>query len=205
MSGRDNGFGVRLLGQESLDVNASFGLTPRRIPRIIHQTHKSRELTDELQGIMGSWQKLNPEWEVRFYDNDDCAAFVQKYFPEYWQAYQALPKNVERADFFRYLVVLQHGGLYADVDCQCRQPLDTLILPEDTLIVGYENSFRDVVAAYRRTYARVHQLVQWTFIAAPGHPALRALCNDIKGALSMGRMLHGLQHRGQGALSMGQM
>jgi hypothetical protein len=46
-------------------------------------------------------------------------------FTEYLQAYTALPKAVERADFFRYLVILRHGGMYADTDVECMMPIDT--------------------------------------------------------------------------------
>lgn len=38
--------------------------------------------------------------------------------------YQTLPKAVERADFFRYLVILRHGGMYADSDVECMMPIE---------------------------------------------------------------------------------
>ena len=47
-----------------------------------------------------------------------CAAFVREEFPEYVAAYEGLQLAVERADLFRYLVVLRHGGLYSDTDTE---------------------------------------------------------------------------------------
>ena len=38
--------------------------------------------------------------------------------------YRTLPKAVERADFFRYLVILRHGGMYADSDVECMMPIE---------------------------------------------------------------------------------
>ena len=49
----------------------------------------------------GGRKTLNPEWKYTLWTDSDCAAFVQRVFPEYAAAYAALPKAVERADFFR--------------------------------------------------------------------------------------------------------
>ncbi len=55
-------------------------------------------------GGLQSWRRLNPGWEIRFYDDEACVEFVSREFPEYLAAYRALPKHVERSDFFRYMV-----------------------------------------------------------------------------------------------------
>jgi mannosyltransferase OCH1-like enzyme len=47
------------------------------------------------------------------------------------------------ADFCRYMLILRVGGVYADIDTECKQPLDTIIRSRDTLIVGWENEFPD--------------------------------------------------------------
>ena len=54
---------------------------------------------------------------------------------------RSLPKNVERADFFRYMVILKYGGVYSDIDTECRQPLSSIIKARDTMVVGWENEF----------------------------------------------------------------
>ena len=90
-----------------------------------------------------------------------------------------LPKHVERSDFFRYMVVLRMGGLYADVDTECRRAMDDIIKPRDTLLVGWENEFATPEIAAHRNYARTRQVLQWVFAAAPGHPALREICDHI--------------------------
>eukprot|EP00976_Prorocentrum_cordatum_P094281 1189728-Prorocentrum_minimum.AAC.1 len=77
---------------------------------------------------------------------------------EYYSAYQALPKDVERADFFRYMVVLRHGGVYADIDTECRVPIDNYLLPSDAFVVGWENEFATDEAAYARHFVRRRQV-----------------------------------------------
>jgi mannosyltransferase OCH1-like enzyme len=66
---------------------------------------------------------------------------VRREFPEYLEAYRRLAKGVERADFFRYMVVLRHGGVYADLDTECVRPLDALLRSGDTLVAGWDNEF----------------------------------------------------------------
>ena len=42
--------------------------------------------------MMQSWRLANPNWEIRFYDDEACLEFVQHEFPEYLEAYrQGLP------------------------------------------------------------------------------------------------------------------
>ena len=150
------------------------------IPRVIHQTYRSEaELPPAAARLMLTWRARNPTWRVRFWDDADCLAFVEAEFPRWARAYRALPKDVERSDFFRYLVVLRYGGVYADVDTECRVPLDELLAPTDTLVVGWENEFATASKAAARKYVRKRQVLQWVFAGAPGHPALRAACEHV--------------------------
>ncbi|GAB4818501.1 hypothetical protein N2152v2_005547 [Parachlorella kessleri] len=155
---------------------------PKLIPRIIHQTYKTRQVPERVAQYMGTWQRMNPGWDVRFYDDHDCLDFVRREFPEYLEAYRALAKDVERSDFFRYMVVLRAGGVYADIDTECKQPLDTIIRSRDTLIVGWESEFPDAQKALDAWHVRTRQLLQWAFAAAPEHPALKELCDRIAGS-----------------------
>lgn len=42
---------------------------PKLIPRIIHQTYRTRQVPDVVKRYMQSWKDMNPGWEVRFYDD----------------------------------------------------------------------------------------------------------------------------------------
>lgn len=56
------------------------------------------------------------------------------------------------------MVVLRMGGVYADVDTECKSPLNDLILPHDTLIVSWENEFSTAEEARHRSYVRKRQV-----------------------------------------------
>ena len=153
----------------------------RKIPRIIHQTYWSREgISEELRKISETWKSMNPEYEYKFYDDKACSDFVEREFPEYYDAYVNLPKNVERSDFFRILVVLREGGVYADMDAGCIKPIDTYISPTDALVVGWENECATDERAYSRHFARRRQITNWVFAGAPEHPALREMANHVR-------------------------
>jgi mannosyltransferase OCH1-like enzyme len=80
---------------------------------------------------------------------------------EYLQAYLDLPKAVERADFFRYLVVLRYGGLYADTDVECMSSIDDAwvrVPANTTMAVGTEAEFRSMEEATKRSYVRQRQV-----------------------------------------------
>ena len=71
------------------------------IPRIIHQTFKTRKLGERQEALISTWKQYNPNWDYRFYDDEQCHNLVAQDFPEWLDAYNALPLPVERADFFR--------------------------------------------------------------------------------------------------------
>ena len=74
---------------------------PKLIPRILHQTHGSAALPPGVRPLLHSWRWHNVDWEVRFYDDEACLRFVAREFPEYLDAFRALPRDVERSHFFR--------------------------------------------------------------------------------------------------------
>ena len=51
-------------------------------------------------------------------------------------------------------MVLRYGGVYADIDTECRKPMNELIRPMDTMLVSWENEFSTAEEAARRTYVR---------------------------------------------------
>jgi hypothetical protein len=61
---------------------------PKLIPEIIHQTYKTSKVPAPVRPMMQSWRKVNPGWEIRFYDDAACIEFVQREFPEYLDAYR---------------------------------------------------------------------------------------------------------------------
>ena len=55
---------------------------------------------------------------MRYYDDARARALVAARYPDVVGVYDALPKPVERADLFRYLVLHAEGGAYGARDRQ---------------------------------------------------------------------------------------
>lgn len=141
------------------------------IPKIIFQTWKDKNLPEHLLTITQTWKNLNPDYEYRFYDDNDCLNFIKNNYPEYLEVYASFPKPVEKADFFRYLVIYHFGGVYADLDTSCEKTLDMLITPEDEIIIGLEADVSEEYAK-KHHWAKRKYYVQWTFMAKPKHPLI---------------------------------
>lgn len=43
-----------------------------------------------------------------------------------------------REDFFSYLILFKHGGVYATIDCTCERALCDLITPKDDFVAGHQ-------------------------------------------------------------------
>ena len=53
--------------------------------------------------------------------------------------------------------MLRVGGVYADVDTECRQPMDGVLRANDSMVVGWENEFDSPAEAEHRHYVRSRQ------------------------------------------------
>ena len=71
------------------------------IPKVLHQTYKAYDMTDDLEQKVNTWVAKNPGWELRLYNDTDCLELFERRFPQWVAAYKGLAKHVERADFFR--------------------------------------------------------------------------------------------------------
>ena len=49
-----------------------------------------------------------------FYTDENIKTFVETYYPEYMDVFNQFEYPIQRADFFRYLVIYKFGGFYFD-------------------------------------------------------------------------------------------
>jgi hypothetical protein len=166
--------------------------TPYRIDTIISslelpivQEDPKNEKTDEKLGIpktihyiaarvrkeeMNSWKLLNPDYQVKIYNDSDCLDFVTTFYPQYKFVYHHL-KSVRRFDFIRYLIVYHFGGIYAESDVTCKVPIQDWGLEESaTFFSGAECVGCNDIGL---------QAIQWTFGATPKHPILEHVIHNV--------------------------
>ena len=168
---------------------------PSRIPRIFRQTAPSRCIDTSLfNQTVSKW--LNFGWIYEFADDEMMNAYLndEKWavnFPQLSLALQCIEhahKPVSKADLWRYLVLWEFGGIYADLDALPHSLFNASTLGQhDAIFVRCDDSGSSTAS-------------QWFFAAAPRHPVMRdallfAMDNVLKGVKILP-----IRHTGPGAL-----
>lgn len=155
------------------------------LPRRIIQTQRD---LDTGRVHRESWLAHHPGYDYLFFDDAQCRRFVAEHAADCLDAYDKLPLPAQKSDLFRYVAVHALGGFYSDVDTVCCAPLDSYLdLQGEQLIAGMEMApafFAPGIEAYVTRYCLPYQLLQWTFGATPGHPALALLLARIRHAVA---------------------
>jgi mannosyltransferase OCH1-like enzyme len=109
------------------------------IPKIIFQTHEYEyeELPYWFKQTSMSWRNLNPGWEYIYHNFAQRSKYVKDNSPELYKIYRDVMKS-HQADIWRYLILKEHGGVYADMDSFCSTPLDYILneIPENIDLVS---------------------------------------------------------------------
>lgn len=127
----------------------------QKIPKVIWQTMKTNRVPVLMKNYVDTWLTQNPEYEYRFYDDEDILNFLTNEFPEFLEGYKELKFGASKADLWRYLIIYKHGGIYADMDCICNNSLRKWLDPS-ALFVTQLGINKD--------------LCQWLIISVPGNP-----------------------------------
>lgn len=137
------------------------------IPNIIHQTWKSEMVPSSIQGYVKSWLRLHPQYEYRFWTDDQNLELLKKHYPWFVPTYQAYSSPGQRADAIRYFILYHFGGLYVDADFEALKPADDL-LANHTAVFGTEPQ------AHAHLLYNLPRLVSNAFMATcRNHPVLR--------------------------------
>lgn len=145
-----------------------------KIPRIVWQTNHTRSVTLQLYAchLFNRW--LSPTCEYRYCDDDACDGFVAANYPgRIAEAYSRLRIGAARADFWRILVLLKHGGIYLDIDANFTRN------PEQFL----GDDPRDVFISMKNG-----EVTNYFIASAPGNPILADVCDRIVANIEAGKI-----------------
>lgn len=128
------------------------------IPKTLYLTYKTKDIPPQ---ILQHFQTWNPGWNIQFYDDQDCIAFLKKHYPErYVNFFQQVKYGPIKADLWRLCVLHKYGGVYCDVDLILLKGVEQFLEPTANFAscLGYEGS---------------NQIFQAFLAATPGHPILK--------------------------------
>ena len=130
------------------------------IPKIIHQTWKTKDLPHNFKKWHEHIKKLHPGWEVKLWTDEDNLNLVKEHFPHLLDIYQALEYNIMRADIIRYMYMIKFGGYYLDLDYEVFIPFDTQTSePNLMLPVSGEDSGNIIIG--NSIFASIPQHLFW--------------------------------------------
>jgi mannosyltransferase OCH1-like enzyme len=131
-----------------------------RIPKILHQIWVGdAPIPQELRRLHESWVKLHAGWQVKLWtDKSELPPLRNE------RVFSAAPSGAEKADALRLELVFRFGGVYADLDFECLQPIDSLL--EDANVVLADHGGGYFANAF--------------FAAIPRHPLVGVMIESIR-------------------------
>jgi mannosyltransferase OCH1-like enzyme len=156
------------------------------IPHTIHQIllgtdHIAPCIADNIARL----QALNPGWRHVLHDDADIVRFIRKHYGEsVLAAYNSINPlyGAARADFFRYLLMFQEGGVYLDVKSGCARPLDSFIQADDEfLLARWNNQPGECFDGWGMHVDEgvPSELQSWHIICRPSHPLMKAVIDAV--------------------------
>ena len=86
------------------------------IPLNIFQTWHTKNLPSLMKKNMEYIKKLNPAFNYKLFDDNDCYNFIKENFSEdILNAFDKLIPGAYKADLWRYCVLYKLGGIYLDI------------------------------------------------------------------------------------------
>ncbi|MCW5702398.1 MAG: glycosyltransferase family 32 protein [Bradyrhizobium sp.] len=155
-----------------MDSKASLG-----IPSVLHQIWWSGPLPQPYAEWRAGWIANHPTWVHRLYGESEIIGIVQARAPQWLGTFNALPRMIQKIDFFRYLIVYLDGGLYADVDMISYLPCDPL-LAGASCILSVEHRLNNRLQT-EFGYRQPWQFANFVFAAVAGHPFFAALLEHL--------------------------
>jgi len=160
-----------------------------KFPAYIWQTWKytpaSAQFLDKFRITEASWTEKHQSF-VHEVITDQVALHLIRHLygavPDVLEAYESMPLPILKADFFRYLILLARGGIYADIDTLALKPAtdwisDAFRVDGVGLVIGIEaDPDRPDWAEW---YSRRIQFCQWTIQSKPDHPILQSIVDKI--------------------------
>lgn len=157
------------------------------IPKIIHQSYMSKYVPQEIFDNINKIKKINPNWEYRFYDDNDIINFISaNYDDNILQAYNSI--NVKygaaRADFFRYLLIYKVGGVWLDIKATINRSLDETLKKNDYFLLSqWQNKMGEIFQG-RGLWSVLRfipggEFQQWHIISAPNNPLIKQVIDTV--------------------------
>jgi mannosyltransferase OCH1-like enzyme len=148
--------------KESFELfKIKFDNNNNEIPKIIYRTSKYDMLClpHLIWDLYREEKSINPNYEHIYFDDWQCESFILTFYGSYIKnLYLKLRPTAFRADFFRYLLLFEKGGVYMDFTQHSLMPMDYIIKDYKEVYVSDYYTFNEQtpkVALYNAFIATV--------------------------------------------------
>jgi len=155
------------------------------IPQIIHQTIQDKNvIPDEFIININYLKEKNKNYRYKLYDDKDIILFIKKNYSknvlEYYNQINPI-YGAARADFFRYLLMYEIGGIYLDIKSTMDMPLQEVLKTDNYILSHWENDFGKRFQGWgmHPNLGVINEFQQWHIVAPPKHPFLKAVILEV--------------------------
>jgi hypothetical protein len=135
--------------------------SPYAVPKLLWRTgpYPLHKAPLQQKAAMATFAQMAPGWLQVYATDTECRHFLQTAFPGApIRAYDAVLPSAYKADIWRLFVLLQYGGLYADIGYQMMRPLasffnadeDQFLTAKDRSTDGRPRVLQALLGAYPR-------------------------------------------------------
>ena len=120
---------------------------------------------------MATWQKMNPSWEIRLWDNAMSIDLVRTHFHHFEPYYHRIAPS-SKADLVKLMILIKYAGVYSDLDGVPSKSLDEILE-----INSYESSKHNTALFIHSTMAPYEVLETATFPIRRGFGEISKRCS----------------------------
>ena len=113
-----------------LEENDKFGTSDGpelHIPKILHQTWVNESVPMRWATAQQSCLYYHADWEYWLWTDETAHNFIKKHYSWFMPTFEAYPHPIQRVDALRYFILYHYGGIYLDLDLNCRKPFTPLL------------------------------------------------------------------------------
>ena len=111
------------------------------IPKCIYMCYKNKNIPKK---VIENWQILNPDYDIKLFDDNDCRMFIHRHFGEkHANIFNSISSGPNKADFWRLCVLYINGGVYTDIDLMPLEPLSYILQNANinfSTVLGFEKN-----------------------------------------------------------------
>ena len=143
----------------------------------IIQTWKTEQIPRKYKKFFNSVRSMNPHANFMFFTDKEIENFVMENFPQYSKLFNNFDFKIQKIDFFRYLAVYLHGGVYLDLDMYMTMPFDYPFFENDCVFpIEYLKNGDKILQ--NKGFKRI--IGNYGFYATPRHPFLKFIVDQIE-------------------------